>query len=134
MKDVFVDTSAWCALVDRRDEFHRQARSALERLDGEGAVLHTTDVVFHETAGLVRVKLGKAVAVEWGEEVLSNPGVRLQEIGAGALKEAWRRFRSSGAGVSLVDCHSFVAMERMGLRVAFAFDRDFRDAGFVMLP
>ncbi len=36
--------------------------------------------------------------------------------------------------ISLTDCVSFELMERLRLDTAFAFDADFRDCGFRMLP
>jgi predicted nucleic acid-binding protein len=36
--------------------------------------------------------------------------------------------------LSLTDCASFELMDRLGLEGAFAFDPDFRDCGYRMLP
>ena len=36
--------------------------------------------------------------------------------------------------LSLVDCSSFITMRRLGLRVAFAFDRHFAEQGFGLTP
>ena len=36
--------------------------------------------------------------------------------------------------LSLTDCVRFELMERLGLRSAFTFDRDFRDCGFEIRP
>ena len=42
------------------------------------------------------------------------------------------RFRDKR--LSLTDCASFELMERLGLREAFSFDRDFRDCGYPTVP
>jgi predicted nucleic acid-binding protein len=36
--------------------------------------------------------------------------------------------------LSLTDCVSFEVMDRLALPEAFAFDRDFRDCGYQMVP
>ena len=36
--------------------------------------------------------------------------------------------------LSLTDCASFELIDRLGLDGAFAFDRDFRDCGYRMVP
>jgi len=45
-----------------------------------------------------------------------------------------RMARFSDKRLSLTDCASFELMERLGLDSAFAFDLDFRDCGYRMVP
>jgi predicted nucleic acid-binding protein len=39
-----------------------------------------------------------------------------------------------GVQTKKVDCVSFAAMRRVGAERAFAFDRQFRQQGFVLIP
>lgn len=58
--------------------------------------------------------------VEWvGEE--------LHQRGADAVLTANRR------NLSLVDCTSFAAVRRLGIKQVFAFDRHFAEQGFELL-
>lgn len=134
MEEIFVDTSAWYALADGNDEFHAPARTCLQQLQLRGTRLHTTQAVFHETAALLFGRFNKATVIRWGEGVLCNPRITLHESDADLDDEAWLRFQKSGEKVSLVDCHSFVSMTRLGIRNAFTFDDDFANAGYEMVP
>jgi uncharacterized protein len=89
--------------------------------------------VLVESTALVQRRLGPAatrdlltglvspIRVVWVDEALHDAGVT-------ALLAAGRR------KISLVDWISFEVMQREGIRVAFAFDRDFADQGFETIP
>jgi len=68
---IFVDTSAWYALVDKSDAEHKAAKKFLQALNQP---LLTTDFMADETITLVRYKLGHKPATEigsklWNEEI-----------------------------------------------------------------
>lgn len=58
MKAVFVDTSAFYAVLDADDPFHPAATDCFERAEREGWTLWTTSYVLHETWALVQHRLG----------------------------------------------------------------------------
>lgn len=57
--DVFVDTLAWYALLNRRDDFHGAAAHIFRRLRDEAARMVTTNYVVVETTALVAARLGR---------------------------------------------------------------------------
>ncbi|MBI5232956.1 MAG: ribbon-helix-helix protein, CopG family [Deltaproteobacteria bacterium] len=59
--------------------------------------------------------------IEWVDETIHNAGVS-------ALNVASRR------KFSLVDCVSFEAMRRLGIKTVFAFDQHFKEQGFQCMP
>lgn len=129
---VFVDTSAFFALLDSESEMNPAALSALRTLADRDDVLVTHSYVVVESIALVQRRLGKAavraflqnVAPEietiWVDETLHSAGV------AALL--------SSPSAISLVDHVSFAVMRERGIRTAFAFDVDFAKAGFTVVP
>lgn len=49
--------------------------------------------------------------------------------------EGWEYFQGhDDKRYSLTDCVSFVVMQNYGIYTAFAFDRDFIQAGFIIEP
>jgi predicted nucleic acid-binding protein len=125
----FVDTSGVYAVLDSANVAHDAAKQAWVRLLENTESLLTTSYVVVETYALVQARFGlegvrtlKAdifpmVDVIWVDEELHHSALT-------AMLAAQRR------GLSLVDCTSFVAMRRMGITRAFAFDRHFEQHGF----
>lgn len=135
MKTLFVDTSAWVAVVDRRDQYHAPAASFYRTAIKEYQQLITTNLIAAETYILLRLDCGVDVALEWWEKITSSLKVRLVYADADITREAvelLRKFRDQT--FSLTDAVSFAVMKQAGLKVAFAFDEHFSTAGFASLP
>lgn len=128
----FVDTSAWYALLEREDPNHAAAADHWrDVVSVESLVTHSYVLV--ETTALVQRRLGVA-AVDTFVRELSAPAAvawvdgRLHDRAVTSLLAARRRH------VSLVDWVSFELMRQRSITRAFAFDDDFRDQGFTLLP
>jgi predicted nucleic acid-binding protein len=136
MTDLFVDTSAFYALADKKDSNHRRARAFLTALQRKGQALVTTTDVFDETVTLVRYRLGHRAAVTLGGKLLESRWCRIVEIMDETRRGAWDVFvRYADQTFSFTDCTSFATMRSMHLPEAFTFDRrDFAGAGFLARP
>ena len=129
---LFVDTSAWFALANRRDPDHRAARVALESFRGR---LVTSNFIFDETVTLCLYRLGRDVALRVGDELRVGSVVDLARTTANDEAAAWDLFRNrADKQYSFTDCVSFVMMRRLGIERAAAFDDDFRREGFAVVP
>lgn len=129
---VFVDTSFWVALQQRRDTNHERA------LDLAGAFrsarLVTSNLVVGETWTLLRRRDGHGHAIDWLNRVRSAPSMKLERIAPELEDEAWAWLGVHDERVySFVDATSFALMRRLRLREVLAFDSDFAAAGFVEL-
>ncbi|MBI2268667.1 MAG: PIN domain-containing protein [Candidatus Blackburnbacteria bacterium] len=133
---IFVDTSAFKALIDFSDDFNSQARKLWGRLSKQKQPVLTTNFVLDETYTLLRVRLGREPAIKFKQRINISPGFkRPQRVLAQDEVEAWKFFKElPGRGVSYTDCTSFAVMKRLGLIEVFTFDRDFARAGFKVLP
>ena len=129
---VFVDTSAFYALVSATDHAHHRALAIHDRLKAEAIPLATSNYVFLEAFSLLQRRHGVEDAEQFGEFVSRH--VELVWVGADQHRAAWDYWqRHRKRGLSLVDCSCFVVMQTLGVRHAFAFDEQFREAGFTLL-
>ncbi len=129
---IFVDTSFWVALRNRRDPHHEEAADLLE---AHGSVpLVTSNHVLGETWTYLRRKAGHPAAVEFIDAVRSSPRARVVFVTEQLEDEAirWLR-RHDEREYSFVDATSFALMRSLRMRRAMAFDGDFTAAGFVEL-
>jgi uncharacterized protein len=132
--EIFVDTSAWYAVADETDARHREAAAILRRLAGGGYRLVTTNYVASESYTLLRVRLGFRVAGAFLARLRTSASARrvfVTEAWEEAAEELLNRYADHE--FSYVDATSFIAMNRLGLSEAFAFDRHFAIAGFRVL-
>jgi predicted nucleic acid-binding protein len=127
--NVFVDTSALLAVLDRSDERHIEAKGAWEELLSGSNTLLCHNYVLVETSAVLARRLGIEAVRVFERDI--RPVLRLiwitrelHEAGVGVHLAAGRR------ALSLVDCVSFEVMRRTGLRAAFAFDPHFREFGY----
>lgn len=130
--DLFVDTSAWFAFVNRKDPDHAAVR---EVLTGHGDRLVTSNFVFDETVTLARYRLGHHVAAKIGESLLDANVVRLIRATSDDELRAWDLFcKRPDQPYSFTDCLSFEMMKRLKIATVAALDEDFVREGFQVLP
>jgi predicted nucleic acid-binding protein len=127
----FLDTSALVALFDAKDNHHRSAAKIWSRLRSEGAGFVLTDLIVVETVTLIRRRIDWTSAKRAGQRLLSGAVAEIVFADASLFDRAWQIFcKYDDHLLSLTDCVSFALMRERALSTAFAFDDDFRIAGF----
>ncbi|VVB52637.1 tRNA(fMet)-specific endonuclease VapC [uncultured archaeon] len=120
---IFVDTSAWYALLDKTDSDHE---SAVKFKDSLNHSMTTTNYVADEIITLVKARLGYSNAVEIGRKLWNETITTLIRVSSSDEEKAWEIFvKYRDKGFSFTDCTSFAVMERFGITEAFAFDEHF---------
>lgn len=128
---IFLDTGYLLALVNERDQYHQQALE-LSRIY-EPAVFLTTDAVLMELGNALS-RSYKAQAIEFIDYLMQDDSVVLVRLTSELFADAFFRYRHyQDQQWGLVDCLSFVVMERYGVIQVLSFDRHFAQAGFQML-
>jgi predicted nucleic acid-binding protein len=135
-REVFADTSALYALINRRDARHPATRTVVERLVRSGCLIVTTDYVVAETLNLANARGGKLVASRVLDLLEQSAGIRVEWIGAERFTRAKAFFRRhADHDYSFTDCTSFVVMKEEKLTEVLTTDAHFIEAGFrALLP
>jgi predicted nucleic acid-binding protein len=131
--NIFMDTSAVYALLDRDDANHKKADSAwTDILSGEHTLL-TTNYVLVESFALLQNRLGTEAVRTFHEDIVPIIGIEwINDRTHGAAVSAL--LAASKRRLSLVDCASFEVMRSLGVKKAFAFDPHFSEYGFALIP
>lgn len=128
---VFVDTSAWYALIDKDDAHHEAAWELFPALLTNFEGLTTSNHVIGEAYTLVSSSLGHRKAWEFMKLVSESRRLERLFTPENLEKEAYALLRKyADQDFSFVDATSFIWMRVLKLRDAFAFDRHFRVMGF----
>lgn len=129
---IFVDTSYWVALRNRRDANHRQAKALLKRFGS--TPLLTSNHVRGETWTYLRRRAGHASAVGFLDALDQSTRVEVVHVSEAHERQAleWLR-RHDEREYSFVDATSFELMRSMRIRETFTFDGDFAAAGYIEL-
>lgn len=130
---VFVDTSAFFAVLDAGDANHKAAAGRWSGILDSSERLVTSNYVVLEVSTLFQHRIGMKALRAFHEDVM--PAIRvlwvteqIHNAALGALSAAGRR------RLSLTDCASFEIMRVNSIRAAFAFDRHFAESGFKVIP
>src|SRR3954447_22090233 len=107
---IFVDTSAFYAVLDRDDANHAVARTTWERLVRSSDVLLTHNYVLVETTALVQNRLGMGALRAFQERIVPILHVHwVTESDHGTAIEV--AVAANRRQLSLVDCTSFLTMK-----------------------
>jgi predicted nucleic acid-binding protein len=129
---IFVDTSAFYALLDRDDAHHPRAKRAWTDLLKAVHALVTSNYVLVETLALLQNRLGMEAIRAFHDDIL--PQINIEFVALGTRRSGVADLLSaSRRNLSLVDCVSFEVMRASGINTVFAFDKHFREQGFTLI-
>lgn len=128
---VFVDTSAYFAFADSRDDNHASARAIATRIALEKSHLFTTNFVVAETHALLLNRIGHDLATAFLDQTNRSTAtiVRVNLNDERCAREIIIRYGDKD--FTLTDATSFAVMERLAISFAFTFDHHFTQYGFI---
>ncbi len=130
---IFIDTSAFLALVHRADTSHQNAVEQWEKLLEADDALITNNYVLVESIAIAQSRYGLEAVIYLQSELLQSVTIDWMdtEKHASAIEAVLLANRRN---LSLVDCSSFQTMKRLGIDTVFTFDKHFREQGFNIIP
>lgn len=129
---IFIDTSAIYALGSLSDQDHALAKQSLKELIEQDNEFVTSNYVLLECISLLQRRKGLNLTRRFIEKIYDN--IAVLWISEAQHKRAWDYWkRIWKRELSLVDCSSFILMQEEGIKEAFAFDRQFAEAGFKLV-
>lgn len=133
-RKVFVDSTAWIALLHSRDELHDRAISDYGRLIKEARPLVTSSLVLMEVANTLRAPGHRRLVLELEQRCRNSRIGEVVWVDEAMYQAGWELFRQRpDKAWSLVDCTSFVLMRERNIEEALTADHHFEQAGFKKL-
>jgi len=130
---IFIDTSAWAAIADKSDRYHKIASSSFKKILNNYKKIVTSNLVISETYTLLIHELGHPAGMKFLTSLQGSSRIHLvysnREIETDAIK-----FLAdySDQDFSYTDAVSFIIMKRYSIHEAFSFDKHFIIAGFTL--
>lgn len=129
----FVDTSAFLAVLNADDRFHRPARAVWEEILERDELLVCNNYILVETFALLQSRFGLEAVQVFQSDIMPVLTVSWIEAethqrAVSALLAAHRR------RLSLVDCSAMETMRALAIKRVFTLDPHFAEYGFDSLP
>jgi len=130
---IFVDSSAFLAILSVGDLYHQRARICWTNLLEEDRTMLTNNYVILESMAIAQKRFGIGKVRDFQENLL--PFLEIEWVNEEQHKFAIDRVLSANRRqLSLVDCSAFGTMRHLGIETVFTFDTHFREEGFTVIP
>lgn len=134
MEKIFIDTSGWVALFVENDQNHKKAVSIFEEIKNSRATIYTSDYCIDETITTILSRGSHKQSILAGEALFTSKIIRIVGVYPDYLKGSWELYQKyRDKSFSFTDVTSFVIMKNLGIDKAFAFDREFTQAGIELI-
>lgn len=129
---IFIDSSAFIALANRKDSHHQKARKLSEKFLNRRNKFFVTNLILFESATMISMRVGKSQALKFIDNFPEH--IKIIKLTDQLEETAWQTFHKiKDKKISVVDCLSFVVIEKYNFNKAFTFDTDFPKFGIEIL-
>jgi predicted nucleic acid-binding protein len=136
MPGLFVDTSGWGNILDRSQPYHQVATNLYRLARQNTQRIVTSNYILTELVALLTspLQLSRPSIVAFIQSLKQSPYIQIVHIDQELDELAWQLLSDRiDKSWSLVDCSSFVLMERLKITESLTNDRHFEQAGFIRL-
>jgi predicted nucleic acid-binding protein len=130
---IFVDTSAFLAILASSDVNNQCALLCWRNLFEEGQTLVTNNYVIVESIAIAQKRFGLEKVRGFQTKIL--PFLQIEWIDESQHTTIIEMvLQINRRKLSLVDCSAFETMRRLDIETVFTFDERFREQGFNVIP
>ncbi|HEX8565794.1 MAG TPA: PIN domain-containing protein [Pyrinomonadaceae bacterium] len=134
MNRIFIDTSCWIALINASDSLHGKATETYESLVAGKRRFITHEGVLLEVGNALSSKHLRLLTIKWKAKLDNSKIVEVIALTDEILNAGWQLYANRpDKDWGIIDCISFVLMEKEQIREALTADHHFGQAGFVRL-
>lgn len=133
---IFIDTSAWIALNEKKEKHYEEAKSFVDRnkkKEFSFGSIHTSEMILQETYTFLRYNYNYDAALDIVERVLKS-NIIIHPFSSLNFEEVWNRLKREENKLSFVDWSTVVRMEDYDIKHVFSFDGDFKKLGYIVMP
>ena len=133
---IFIDTSAWVALNQKKDTYHKEAKSFIEKIKkGElnFGLIHSSELILQETYTYLLYNYNCMAAVDIVNRILQS-NIIIHPLNSLKFNEVWKKIENDKRELSFVDWSTVIYMEKYNIKHIFTFDSDFLSVGFEKYP
>ena len=136
MKEIFVDTSGWASLADVSEPFYKKAQEIYAAAIQNRQRFVTTNYVLTELVALMTspMRFHRPQIIEFINGIKQSTFFDVIHIDKDLDAKSWDLLSNrADKNCSLVDCLSFVVMQKNKIVEALTTDHHFEQAGFIRL-
>ncbi len=135
-KALFLDTGAFKAIYDKKDQYHKTAISFRDQLKVSNYPLYTTNLTIAEAYRLLLYEshLGCVIALNFLDDIYTTSINIIKLNSADEQKAGIMLHKYNDEDLTYTDAINMAVMIRTGLSKVFAFDWHFNLLGFQIYP
>ena len=134
MKDIFVDTSYFIALVNKSDDHHSKAKNWAMQIKEKNITCHITIPVVFEIADGFSKTARREIGIDLIEKMSSSDNFVIHFFDDTTYEKALNLYKSrKDKEWGLTDCYSFELMKQLNLLNALTADKHFEQYGCQIL-
>ena len=134
MKLIFADSSGWLGLVNTTDSFHEKATRIYDSKYAEGCNFITHQGILLEVGNSLSSLRFRQSAVGLKNKLEKSHRVEVRQLDDELYEAGWQLYAErTDKNWGIVECISFVLMERLNISEALTADKHFEQAGFIKL-
>jgi predicted nucleic acid-binding protein len=135
---VFIDTSAWIAIVDKDQRYHDSAQEYFKHLLEKNAKIITNNIVIDEAITWLKENKGSEVASSFLsiiDESVITINLRVDWISRRVRKLSLNQYlKSKDTMLQLSDNYKLETLRRKNADLVFTYNDSFRGFGFPVMP